>query len=56
MGEEDKATQEEEVFKCEECGREFDSARGLAVHSRVHDEEPEEEPKKAKDLPYIRHN
>lgn len=24
---------------CDECGRSFDNAQGLASHSRVHDEE-----------------
>ena len=47
MGNEEKKEvtpeQEEvqEVFECEECGREFDSQRGLSLHMKVH-EEPEE--------------
>lgn len=27
----------EEVYECTECGDEFDSAKGLKVHQRVHD-------------------
>lgn len=32
----------EETFVCEECGREFDSKRGLSIHMNVHEEEVED--------------
>lgn len=30
---------EDDEFVCEECGRVFDSERGLQVHGRVHEDE-----------------
>lgn len=31
--------EEVEMFVCEECGREFDSKRGLSAHKKTHKKE-----------------
>jgi hypothetical protein len=50
----------DEVFECDECGREFDSARGLSIHQRVHEttDEPAKEKleKEQTESVYIKHN
>lgn len=33
---ESEASERTEIYRCEECGREFASERALAAHSRIH--------------------